>query len=209
MVFLKGAFMEFLTDPNFAYVLLVLGFIFTLLAIVTPGTGLIELIALFALALSGYAAFKIGFNAWAGVLLLLTFIPFYYGIRKPKRKIYLVISLALMSIGSIYLYPTQGFLPAVNPVLAIGVSLVSVSFLWLVISKAVSAMQIQPQHGLDRLVGLSGETKTIAHDEGSVQVDGELWTARSEKRIPSEKRVRVLSREGFTLVIAEDEPVTN
>jgi membrane-bound ClpP family serine protease len=38
--FLKGAKMEFLIDPNVAYVLLVLGSVLILLAIVTPGTGL-------------------------------------------------------------------------------------------------------------------------------------------------------------------------
>ena len=203
--FLEGAIMEFLVNPNVAYVLLVLGSILVLLAIVTPGTGLIEVFALFSLAISGYAAIKNGFNPWAGLILILMIIPFYYSIRKPGRKIYLLLSLLMMILGSTYLYSTQGFKPAVNPILAIAVSLVAGSFMWLVVLKMVAAMQIAPSHGLGQLVGKFGETKTVVHKEGSVQVDGELWTARSETRIPEGKRVRVLAREGFTLIISDHE----
>ena len=35
---------------------------------------------------------------------------------------------------------------------------------------------------LSALVGQMGEAKTRVHKEGSVQVDGELWSARSQKK---------------------------
>jgi membrane-bound ClpP family serine protease len=46
-----------------------------------------------------------------------------------------------------------------------------------------------------------GEAKTNIHQEGSVQVDGELWTAHSEEMIPIGSRVRVVDRNGFMLVV--------
>ena len=197
--------MEFLTDPNVAYVLLVLGSILIFLAIVTPGTGLIEVGALFTLALSGYAAFKLGFNPWALILLVLMLVPFIYATRKPGRSIYLAVSILMLIIGSIYLYPTQGFQPAVNPVLAIVRSLMTGAFVWLVVQKTMAALHTHPSHDLGRLVGQIGETKTIVHGEGSVQVDGELWTARSEKHIPIGKQVRVVGRDGFSLIVESDD----
>jgi membrane-bound ClpP family serine protease len=203
--FLKGAKMEFLIDPNVAYVLLVLGSVLILLAIVTPGTGLIEVGALFILALSGYAILKLGFNMWALVLLVMMLVPFVYATRKPKRRIYLAVSILMLIVGSIYLYPTQGLNPAVNPFLAILVSLLTGAFVWLIVQNTTAAMHAHPSHDLQRLVGQIGETKTVVHHEGSVQVDGELWTARSEKRIPDGRRVRVLKREGFILIIEEDD----
>jgi membrane-bound ClpP family serine protease len=199
--------MQYLTDPNFAYVLLVSGAILTLLAIVTPGTGLLEVGALFMLALSGYGAYQLGFNLWALIVMLLMLVPFVYALRKPKREIYLAASILMLIVGSIYLYPTEGLKPAVNPYLAVVVSVFTGIFLWLIVIKAMAAMHARPNHDLGSLIGQCGETKTVVHSEGSVQVDGELWTARSEKRIPSGKQVRVVGRNGFILIVEDDDQV--
>jgi membrane-bound ClpP family serine protease len=62
-------------------------------------------------------------------------------------------------------------------------------------------MHTLPSHDLSALVGQIGEAKTHIHAEGSVQVDGELWSARSEKSIPNGSAVKVVAREGFVLVV--------
>jgi membrane-bound serine protease (ClpP class) len=51
------------------------------------------------------------------------------------------------------------------------------------------------------LIGSIGEAKTEINDEGSVQVGGELWSARSDQAIPLGARVRVIAREGFILKV--------
>lgn len=197
--------MDFLLNPNFAYILLVLGAVFTLLAIITPGTGFVEVIALFSLSFSGYIAYKLGFNLWALFLLILMLIPFIYSIRKPHRKPFLFLSILMLIIGSMYLYPSQGWKPAINPWLVAVVSILVGLFSWFVVQKTITALISRPSHDLDSLVGQIGEAKTDILAEGSVQVDGELWTARSEKFITQGKFVRVISREGFTLVVDEDD----
>ena len=40
-------------------------------------------------------------------------------------------------------------------------------------------------------------------------MDGELWSARSEKRISAGKQVRVIGRDGFTLIIESDNQTEN
>ncbi len=193
--------MEILYNPDIAYVLLVAGFVFALLAIVTPGTGLIEIMALFLLALAGFAIYNVGFNLWALIILILSIIPFVYAIRKPKREWALVLSILGVIAGSLYLFPSKGFVPAVNPILASVVSLLVAGFLWLVVRKVVAAYRAHPLQDLKKLIGQTGETKTRVHETGSVQVSGELWSARSEKPIPAGSRVHVVSREGFILVV--------
>ena len=79
-------------------------------------------------------------------------------------------------------------------------ALVSV-FLWVVVKKSIQASKVQPVHDLDALIGQIGEAKTKISDEGSVQVAGELWTARSEKPIKTGSTVRVVRREGFVLIV--------
>jgi len=55
------------------------------------------------------------------------------------------------------------------------------------------------------LIGQTGQAKTEIREGGSAQVAGELWSARSEKAIPASSRVRVLRREGFTLIVERDD----
>ena len=53
------------------------------------------------------------------------------------------------------------------------------------------------------LIGQAGEARTRIKDSGSVQVGGELWSARSEKPIEQGKAVRVVQKDGFVLVVEE------
>ena len=197
--------MDILLNPNIAYVLLVLGSVLLLMAIVTPGTHLLEGGALFMLVLAGYAIYHLGFNLWALIVLVLSLVPFVYAIQKPKRERFLALSLLGVIIGSVYLFPSSGLLPGVNPLVAVVVSALSAGFLWLVVRKSIQAHHARPLQDLSALIGKTGQTKTRVQEEGSVQMAGELWSARSEKPIPAGSRVRVVSREGFVLVVTLDE----
>ena len=197
--------MEILLDPNIAYILLVLGSILLLMAIVTPGTHLMEGGAIVFLALAGYAIYNLGFNVWALIVLVLSLVPFIYSIQKPKRELILALSLVGVIIGSVYLFPSSGFLPAVNPFLALIVSILSGGLLFLAVRKGIQAHHARPLQDLSTLIGKIGQAKTRVEDDGSVQVAGELWSARSDKPIPAGSRVRVVSREGFILLVTPEE----
>ncbi len=197
--------MDFLLNPNVAYVMLVIGFLLTMLTIVTPGTGMLEVGALFLLALVAYIAYQVGFNPWSLIVLILSLVPFIYATRAPQRKLWLAISLAAMLISSLYLFNSEGWLPAVNPLLALFVSALAGGFLWVAVSKAIQAHAMRPAHDLEALIGKLGEAKTEISESGSVQVAGELWSARSETVIPEGTPVRVIRREGFVLVVEKAE----
>jgi membrane-bound serine protease (ClpP class) len=193
--------MDILLNPNVAYVLLVVGMVLTLLAILTPGTGMLEVGAFFALVLAGYITFRIGINPWALIVLGLTLIPFIYATRKPKRTLWLGLSIVMMLASSLYLFNIKGWIPVVNPILATLVSLLVGGFLWMVVGKTMQAYHTRPIHDLSVLIDQIGETKTAIHENGSVQVAGELWSARSIMEIPAGKPVRVVDREGFILLV--------
>ena len=193
--------MDFLLDPNIAYLFLLAGVLLGLMAIITPGTGFFEIGAFFCLALAGYAVYNLSFNLWALVVLLLSIIPFVYAIQKVERERYLALSILGLIIGSVFLFATDGWQPAVNPMLAFVSSVLYAGLLWIVIQKTLQAIHTQPSHDLSTLVGQIGEAKTRIHSEGSVQVKGELWSARSEKSIPSGSVIKVVAREGFILLV--------
>ncbi len=196
--------MDFLLDPNIAYLILLGGVLLGLMAIVTPGTGVFEVGAFFCLLLAGYAVYNLSFNWWALILLVLSIAPFIYAVQKPKREIYLGVSIFFLVIGSVFLFAVDGWKPAVNPFVALATSGLLSAFLWIVVRKTVQAAGVRPVHDLDALTGLSGEARSKIHEEGSVFVAGEMWSARSDKVIPAGSPIRVVRREGFILVVEKD-----
>ena len=193
--------MDFLLDPNIAYLFLLAGVLLGLMAIIAPGTGMLEVGAFFCLALAGYAVYNLSFNLWALIVLALSVIPFVYAIQKPKREWFLALSILGLVVGSVFLFATDGWQPAVNPVLALTSSILYAGFLWIAIQKTLQASYAHPSHDLSTLVGQIGEAKTRIHAEGSVQIAGELWSARSDKVIPSGSFVRVVARDGLILIV--------
>jgi len=192
---------DFLLDPNVAYLVLVGAAMLTMMAVLNPGTGVLEIIALFLWLLSGYIIFNLPINFWALGLMLLGVVLFLLSLRKIKSMVYLGLSIAAVIVGSIFLFDQPGWQPAVNPVLAIIVSVFVAGFTWVVAQKALEADSMRPVHDLEALVGAVGEAKTGIHDEGSVQVAGELWSAKSEQSIPEGTHVRVVGRDGFSLLV--------
>ena len=196
--------MDFLLDPNIAYLFLLGGIVLAMMALVTPGTGIFEIGAFFCMALAGYAIYNLSFNWWALLLVGLSLVPFVYAIQKPKREPYLILSLLLLVIGSVFMFPRTEEQAFVNPLVAIVGSGLVVSFMWVAVQKSLAAARTRPTHSLDGLVGQIGEAKTRVDEEGSVQVDGELWSARSEKSIPAGSMIRVIRREGFVLIVEKN-----
>ncbi len=196
--------MDFLLEPNIAYLILLGGVLLGLMSIISPGTGLFEIGAFFCLALAGYAVYNLSFNWWALVILILSIAPFIYAIQKPKREIYLGFSILLLVIGSVFLFAVDGWKPAVNPFVALVTSGLISAFLWIAVRKIAQAAGARPAHDLETLVGATGEAKSTIHEEGSVYVLGEMWSARSDQAIPSGSSIRVVRREGFILVVEKD-----
>jgi membrane-bound serine protease (ClpP class) len=197
--------MEILINPNIAYLLIVVGIVMVIMALFSPGTGILELGAFFLLLLAFWEISQLPFNLWALGILVLGVIPFILAVRKSHKLIYLVIALVAFIVGSIYLFKGDyWWQPGVNPILAIVTSILASGFLWIAITKVLESENMRPKHDLSVLIGEIGEAKTDILAEGSVQVESELWSARSTVLIPSGSNVRVVKRDGFIL---EVEPV--
>jgi membrane-bound serine protease (ClpP class) len=195
--------MNTFVNPDIAYLLLTFGSIFVMMALLTPGTHLLEGGALLVLAAAGAEiyALKLAINLWALLVLVIGLVPFVYAIRRPHREWALALSLLCLIVGSVYIFQGKGWMPAVNPILGIAISILSAVFIWFVVRKGLLAHHAAPLQDPDALIGRIGNAKTEIHADGSVQVASELWSARSDQSIPAGSSVKVVRRDGLTLIV--------
>jgi len=97
--------MNFLLEPNIAYLILLASVLLGFMALVSPGTGVFEVGAFFCIVLAGYAVYNLSFTWWALAILMLSIVPFVYAIQKPKREIYLGLAILLIVVGSVFMFP--------------------------------------------------------------------------------------------------------
>jgi membrane-bound serine protease (ClpP class) len=197
--------MEILINPNIAYLILVVGVVLTIMALFAPGTGILEVSALFVLLLAGWEMTQLPINWWALVVLVLGVIPFIFAVRKSQNIAFLIIALIAFVIGSAYLF--QGvtwWQPGVNIFLALIVSAMASGFIWIAATKVLESEKLIPRHDLAKIIGETGEARTDILGEGTVQIGSELWSARSSVQIHASSKVKVVKRDGFIL---EVEPV--
>ncbi len=194
---------DVLINPNIAYLLLVAGIMLATFAIFSPGTGVLEIGALISLVLAAWQIINLTINWWALAILLVGVFPFLLAVRFTQNRIYLIISITSAVVGSIFLFdlPLPGFQPAVNPFLAIITSTLVIGFFWIIATKSLQAARMEPAQDLGSLIGMEGKARTDVSAEGSVFVDGELWSARSSEPIHSGTTIRVIDREGLVLIV--------
>lgn len=194
----------FLLNPNVAFLLLVLAFLLAVLALFAPGTGLLELGALFLFVLAGFGIASLPINWWALVILVLGVIPFLFALRWVKRWWFVVIAMVALVVGSVFLFKAENGVLAVNPWLAALTSVVSVSFLWLIGIRGIEAMR-RPKAEPNDIVGKVGVARTDILMEGSAYIGGEEWSARSAAFIPAGTRIKAVRREGLSLIVEKAE----
>ncbi len=187
--------------PNVVYLLLVAGFWLAALAIVSPGTGLLEIGAVAVLILAGVGTLRVPLDLWALGVIGLGAVLFIGALRWRRTALWLVLSAVLLSAGSAFLLGMEGGRTAVHPFLAVAVSLLTIGFFWLAVRRGILAQRAKPAHDPDRVLGQVGDVRTALEPVGSVYVGGELWSARSDNALPVGVPVRVRGREGLVLIV--------
>jgi len=175
----------------------------TLLTILSPGTGILELAALALLIFCGWLFYQLPTQLWALILMLLGFVPLVLSAKRHWQPVYLAASIAISLIGAAFIFKGESWYPGAHPLLIIIVSILEGVTLWIIVRKTLEAQLRTPIQDLSQLIGAVGETRTDVHQEGTVFVNGEWWSARSSSFIPKGRPVRVISRDGLILLVEE------
>jgi len=195
--------MDILVNPNVGYLILMMSMLITLLAVLSPGTGILEIFALALLIFCGWLVVQLPTQLWALLLMLLGFVPLVLSAKFNWQPLYLASSIAISLIGAAFFFKGENWYPAAHPLLIIILSTLEGGVLWYIARKTLEAHQQIPAQDLSQLIGAIGETRTNVHQEGTIFINGELWSARSTSPIPKNRPVRVISRDGLILLVEE------
>jgi membrane-bound serine protease (ClpP class) len=185
------------SDPNVAYVLLMLGFMGIFFELSNPGVILPGVIGGISLILAFFAFQTLPVN-YAGVLLiLLAIVLFIAEIKIVSHGMLTVGGVIAMILGSLMLFQSSEPSVRVSWNVILVTVLMTTLFFAVAVSKAVKAHRAKPVTGREGMVGEKGVAETDIAPEGKVFVRGEYWDATSSERITKGEKVEVTAVEGL------------
>jgi membrane-bound serine protease (ClpP class) len=196
----RDKFLAVITDPNVAYVLLMLGMLGLFFELANPGVILPGIIGGICLILAFFAFQTLPIN-WAGLLLILFGIVLLIAeIKVVSHGVLSIGGIIAILLGSVMLVNTTELPIRVSWTVIIPVVAVTAGIFVFAISAGVRAQMSRPTTGAAGLLSEVGEVKTAIDPEGEVLVRGELWTAVANgPGIGVGERVRVVGVEGLKL----------
>ncbi len=196
----RDRLLKLISDPNVAFILLLLGAAGLYFEFTTPGAVLPGVVGAISLILAAYALQFLPVN-WVGLLLILLGIVLFIAEIK-------IVSHGILTIGGVIAVILGGMMFIESPGPFLRVSLVTVvltalgmaAFFLVVVGAGVRAMQRKPATGSEGLVGEVGVVRArLGPTEGQVFVHGELWQARCDEVVEPGEPVRVIGLEGLRL----------
>ena len=181
-----------LSDPNIAYILLLIGLAGLYFEFSTPGVILPGVIGGISLIMAFFAMQTLPVN-YAGVaLILFSIILFVAEIKVISHGILTIGGIVSLAIGSLMLFQTPD--PSLRVSWGVLIPAVSITSLFFiaVIAIAVKAQLRPRQGGLEGMRGEEGLAITDIHAEGKVLIHGEHWNAISDVPVTRGARIRVI-----------------
>jgi membrane-bound serine protease (ClpP class) len=188
----RQKFLITISNPNLAYLLLMLGLLGLYFEFSNPGSILPGVLGGIFLLLAIFSFQILPINYVGLILILLAIGLFILEIKVQSYGILSIGGIIAMIIGSIMLIPAP--IPELRPSLKFIIPVViglSSIFIFLIVI-AVRAHMRRVHTGKEGLVGEIGVVRSDLKPEGKVFVHGELWNAESSEEIPKGTKVKVL-----------------
>jgi membrane-bound serine protease (ClpP class) len=196
--------LDILSDPNIAYILLMLGVYGLLFELYNPGSILPGIVGVICLILGFYSLHTLPINYAGLALIIFSIILFLAEIKVTSYGLLTLGGIVSFVLGSLMLIETESALEflELSWTLVVAVSLLTALFFAFVIGFGLRAQKKKPTTGKEGLVDEVGVCVTPLKPEGTVRVHGELWNARAQSGTLREgDQVRVVAVEDLTLIV--------
>ncbi|MEE8639253.1 MAG: nodulation protein NfeD [bacterium] len=191
-----------LTNPNVAYILLILGFYGLVFELSNPGSILPGVVGGICIILAFYALSTLPVN-YAGVaLILFAVILFLAEIKITSHGLLAVGGTISMLLGSILLINTPAQYLQISWAVIIPAVVTTLLFFLFAVGMGLRAQRRKPTTGDKGMVGERGRATTaVGPAGGQVHVRGEYWRATAAEAIPAGATVEVIRTDGLLVEV--------
>jgi membrane-bound serine protease (ClpP class) len=197
----RSELLAIITNPNVAYMLMLLGIYGIFFELANPGAIVPGVIGAIALVLALYAFHVLPVN-YAGVALVLIGMAFMVAeVFMPSFGALGIGGLAAFVAGSIILLDTEVAAFSLSLPLVIALALTSLAFMMFVTGLALRQRRRPVVSGREQLIGGVGEALEAFAGEGRVHAHGETWSARSRVPVGAGQAVRITAIDGLVLEV--------
>lgn len=190
-----------LSDPNIAYVLMILGIYGMFFELASPGTIFPGVVGAICLILAFYAFQTLPVNYAGLLLIILGIILFIAEIKIVSYGLLSVAGVISMVLGSIMLMTVDAPFFRISWMVIVPAALMTALFFAVAIGLAVKVHKRQPVSGREGLIGEIGEAVSDISAGGTAFVHGELWDARSDEAVRKGEKIKIVGIEQMTVIV--------
>jgi len=197
----RSNFIGTITDPNIAYILMLIGVYGILLEFYSPGVGIAGVTGSISLFIAMYA-FQLLPLDYAGLaLLLLGIVLLIAESMSPSVGIFGLGGLVAFTLGSIFLFDTDLPQFQVSLQLIAALAVVSLLFFIFIFGYLWDIRKNKVVSGKEALIGTEITITTGFIGQGHVEVKGERWSAYCPQQLLAGQVVEINGIDGLTLIL--------
>lgn len=198
---LRHRILDLISNPNVAYILMLLGFYGLFFELTNPGAIFPGVIGGICLILAFYAFQTLPVNYAGLLLIILAIILFVLEAQIASHGVLTIGGIISMAIGSIMLFEAGPFIK-LSLYLIVPAVLITTLFFTVTVGLAFKAYRRKPVTGKEGLTGQPGvATSDITPEGGTVRVAGELWSATSDEPVAKGEKVMVVDVAGLKVKV--------
>ncbi len=200
---LSEQFLQLISDPSVAYIMLSLGMLGLFFELASPGAILPGVLGGILLLLGLFSLGSLNVN-WAGILLMaFAFLLFVADVYLPSHGALTVGGIVAFALGSfILMNSTSNPLLHISRLVVVTVTALIGGFFLFAVSAVVRARLRRTRTGREGLLGAVGTVRQRLDPAGYIFVNGELWRATSlVGAVEPGTEVEVVGIDGLTLTV--------
>lgn len=195
----KFRVLAYVSDPNVAYILMMLGIYGIMFEFYSPGTIFPGVVGGISLVLALYAFQAIPISLAGLALILLGIIFFILEIKIVSHGLLGVAGIISIVIGSMMLVDVPGSVFSISLGTILFIAVFSALFVFGILSFAIKAQLTKVKTGSEGLIGETGVARSdfVPGGKGKVTVHGEIWNALSQDELHEGDDIVVVEVDGL------------
>ncbi len=199
-----------LTDPNIIFLLLAIGVQAVLIELSSPGGWVAGFIGVVCLALAGYGLGVLPVNWFGLIFIVVAFVLFIFDVKAPTHGALTTAGAISLLVGALVLFnsPDTPDVQKISVPAALLISGITAASFFTVLTFGLRAQRAPLLMGAEVLPGRVGVVRQDLAPRGTVQLEGELWSAEADdpsQTLRSGERVKVVHVRGVHLLVKKDE----